>query len=224
MLSVSRPLCVRSLVFCLAASLAAFVATPAAHAQASSGTSALDRQLGRVDFALSGVGVLTRDVSGTNYLGQSQDHNTSSTVGALIAFRYTKSPWKGGEFNIGYSRYTHNFSAVIVGGAQASNLEFTLGYVAHPTHQILGAQPFFGGGGGLLYFRPTSGGGQGLPNQGAGAIYYTVGLEKAISPHFGVRVLARQLFYRSPDFYQNYLNVNKYTSTFEPGFGLYVHF
>ena len=224
MSSVSRPLGVRSLVFCLAACLTASLATPAAHAQATSGTTPLERQLGRVDFAVGGVGSFTRDVSGTNVLHQSLDHNTSNTFGALITFRYTKSSWKGAEFNIGYARYTHNFNQYIIGGAQTNTFEYTLGYVAHPPHQILGAQPFLAGGGGLLYFRPTSGGGQGLPTQGAGAVYYAVGLEKTLLTHFGVRAQVRQLFYRSPDFYQNYLNVNKQTSTFEPGFGFYIHF
>lgn len=224
MSSVSRPLSVRSLVFCLAACLTASMATAAAHAQATTGTSSLDRQLERIDFAINGVGSFTKDVSGTNYLNQPLDHNTSNTFGALIQFRYTKSPWIGEEFNIGYARYTHNFNQYVIGGAQTNTFEYTLGYVAHPPHQFLGAQPFFGGGGGLLYFHPTSGGGQGLPSQGAGAFYYSVGAEKPLFSHFGVRAQFRQLFYLSPDFYQNYLNINKHTSTIEPGIGFYIHF
>ncbi len=225
MSSVSRPLGVRSLVFCLAACLTAFMATAAAHAQATTGTSSLDRLLDRTDFAISGVGSFTKDVSGTNaQYNQPLDHNTSNTFGALITFRYTKSPYVGGEFNIGYARYTHNFSDYIIGGAQTNTFEYTLGYVAHPPHQFLGAQPFIGGGGGLLYFHPTSGGGQGLPNQGAGTIYYTVGAEKTLFTHFGVRAQFRELFYLSPDFYQNYLNIDKHTTTFEPGLGFYLHF
>jgi hypothetical protein len=231
MLSVSRLLCARSLVLSLGAALTALLASPAAVAQATSGQSALDRQLSRIDLAASGIGSFTGDVTGTNYLGQTVTDKTSTTFGPLVTFRYTKSPWIGGEGNIGFARYTHNFSRSAVTGfpatilsVQANTLEYTVGYVAHPQHPIFGFQPFFGGGGGLLYFRPTSGGGEGLPTQGAGAFYYSVGVEKLVTPHFGVRAQARQLFYLSPDFYQNYLRTDKHTSTFEPGFGFYVHF
>jgi len=234
MSSVPRPLCVRSLVFCLAASLTALLATPAAHAQATTGTSALDRQLERIDFGVGGVGIFTKDVSGTNYRGQNVDHNTSNTFGALVEIRYTKSPWVGGEFNVGYARYTHNFtttgqvstppSFIPFLSAQTNSFEFTLGYLAHPPHPIHGLQPFFGGGYGLLYFHPTSGGGEGLPNQGAGTFYYTGGVEKLVTPHFGVRAQFRQLFYLSPDFYQNYLTTGNRTTTIEPGAGFYIHF
>jgi len=231
MSSVSRLLCARSLVLSLAATLTAFLAAPAATAQATSGESALDHQLHRIDFAVSGVGSFTGDVKGTNYLGQAIEDHTSTTFGALITLRYTKSPWIGGEGNIGYQRFNHTFTRSAVPGyaastlpVQANTLEYSLGYIAHPQHQFLGFQPFFGGGGGLFYFRPTSGGGEGLPAQGAGAFYYTVGAEKLVAQHFGIRLQARQLFYLSPDFYQNYLRTEKHTSTFEPGFGFYVHF
>lgn len=224
MSSVSRLLCVRSLVLCLAASLTALLTTSAAHAQASTGTSALDRHLERMDFGVGAAGNFTHDVSGTNYLGVPVEQNTSDTIGALIEVRYTKSPWVGGAVNFGYARYSHNFSEYILGGAQTNTFEVTVGYLAHPTHPIAGLQPFFGGGGGLLYFHPTSGGGKGLPNQGAGTFYYTAGVEKRILQHFGLRAQFRQLFYRSPDFYQNYLNINKRTYTFEPGAGFFIHF
>lgn len=221
---VSRPLCVRSLVLCLAASLTSLLATPAANAQASSGTSTLDRQLERIDLGIGAVGSFSKDVSGTNYLGQNIDQKTSSTVGALVQFRYTKSPWIGGEFNLGYARYSHDFNLYFTGSVQTNTIEYTAGYVAHPPHPILGMQPFLGGGGGLLYFHPTSGGGKGLPNQGTGAFYYTAGVEKLIVPHFGFRAQFRQLFYLAPDFYQNYLSTNQRSYTFEPGVGFYAHF
>jgi hypothetical protein len=234
MLSVSRPLCVRSLVLCLAASLTAIVATPAAYAQATSGSTGLERQLERLDLGLNAIGSITKDVSGANYLNQTVDHNTSTTVGALAQIRYTKSAWKGAEFNIGYARYSQNFtttapattppSAVPYLPVQTNSFEFTLGYVAHPNYQFFGAKPFFGGGGGLLYFHPTSGGGEGLPNQGAGAVYYDVGAEKMIVNHFGFRAQVRQLFFLAPDFYQNYLTTNKRSFTFEPSIGFYLHY
>lgn len=228
MSSVSRSLGLWSLVLCLAA----LPATQTAHAQATSGTTPLDRQLERLDLGINAMGSITKDVSGANYLGQQVDHNTSNTVGALVTFRYTKSPWIGAEFNIGYARYSHNYNIGANGQylattlpVQSNSFEYTLGYIAHPPHPIGGFQPFFGGGYGLLYFHPTSGGGEGLPSQGAGAGYYTVGVERTVlSPHFGVRVQMRELFYLSPDFYQNYLQPNRQTTTIEPGIGFYLHY
>lgn len=221
---VSRPLCVRSLVLCLAASLTSFLATSAAHAQASAATTTLEKQLERIDFGINGIGSFTPNLSGTNYLGQHVTQKTSSTLGALIQLRYTKSPWIGGEFNLGYARYTRDYNLFFTGSVQSNTIEYTAGYVAHPPHPVFGFQPFLAGGGGLLYFHPTAGGGKGLPNQGAGAFYYSVGVEKLVLPHFGVRAQFRQLFYLSPDFYQNYLNINQRTNTIEPGAGFYLHF
>src|SRR5215471_146672 len=154
---VFRPLCVRSLVFCLAASFTSLLSTPAANAQASSGTTTLDRQLQRIDFGINGVGSFSKDISGTNYLGQHLVQKTSSTLGALVQLRYTKSPWVGGEFNLGYARYSRDYNLYFAGSVQTNTIEYTLGYVAHPPHPILGMQPFLAGGGGLLYFHPTSG-------------------------------------------------------------------
>jgi hypothetical protein len=232
--SVFRPLRLRSLVLCLTASLTALLAPIAAHAQASTGLSTLERHLERVDFGVGATGVLPRATSGNNYLGQHVAYDTTSTVGALIQIRYTKSPWIGGEFNVGYARYAHNFTTTATPTtppsftpfltAQTNSFEFTLGYVAHPPHPIAGFQPFFGGGGGALYFHPTSGGGEGLPNQVVGTFYYAGGVERAIAPHFGIRAQFRQLFYPAPDFFQNYLNNGKNTSTLEPAAGIYLHF
>jgi opacity protein-like surface antigen len=221
MSNVSRALLVRSLVFCLFATLAA----PAVRAQATSGNPALDKQLSRLDFGLSGIGAFTKDVSGINYLGAPLTQNTSNTFGALGTIRYTLSPWIGAEFNFAYSRYTQNFSNYIVGGAQTNATEYSFGYVAHPPHLILGTQPFLAGGAGSTAFRPTPGGGQGLPTQARMTYYYAVGAEKSvISPHFGLRVQLRQTFFKAPDFGQNYLTIQKHTWTFEPGAGFYLKF
>lgn len=221
MLNASRPLLVRSLVFCLFAALV----VPALRAQAASGNPTLDRQLSRIDFGVAGFGSFTKDVSGTNYLGVNLSQNAASTLGALVTIRYTKSPWIGGEFNYAYARYTQNFSDYIVGGVQTNANEYTLGYVAHPTRQFFGMQPFFGGGLGSTAFRPTPGGGQGLPAQARMTYYYSVGAEKIVlGNHFGLRAQFRQTFYKAPDFGQNYLTIQQQTYTIEPGAGFFIRF
>jgi hypothetical protein len=223
MLNSSRQSCVWTILLCL---LGAFAGSTA---QGQTQTT-LDRQLSHIDLGVSGTGNFTRDVSGTTYLDVPLTQKASNTLGALVTIRYTKSPFVGFEFNYGYARFTQHYYSQgveifnLAGGVQSTAGEYTLGYVAHPRRQIFGMQPFLGGGVGLLNFKPTSGGGQGLQRQPAGVYYYNVGVEKQITEHFGVRGLFRQQFYLAPDFYQNYLTIQKYTSTIQPGAGFYLRF
>jgi hypothetical protein len=224
MLNSRRPSCVLTILLCL---LGAF-AGPTAKGQTP--PTALDRQLSRIDLGISGVGMFTRSVSGTNYLNVPFTQSASNTLGALVTLRYTKSPYLGFEFNYGYVRYTETFrnngvDQYIVGGAQTNANEYTVGYVAHPPKLLFGVKPFLAGGLGVIDFKPTTGGGQGLQHQGVGAYYYAVGAEQSVfSEHFGIRAQVRQVFFTAPDFYQNYLTIQKRTSTFEPGIGFYLKF
>jgi outer membrane protein with beta-barrel domain len=227
---VSRPLRVWSLAFCLFATFAA----PSVRAQATSGNPTLDKHLSRLDFAASGIGSFTKDVSGTNYLGVNFTQHTGSTLGALITLRYTKSPYIGGEFNYSYARYTQNFrqpapgggtnDVYIVGGVQNNASEYSLGYVIHPPHEFFGTKPFIAVGAGSTAFRPTTNGGQGLRVQARATYYYAAGLEKELTPHFGLRAQFRQAFFKAPDFGENFLTIQKQTWTIEPGFGFVIHF
>ena len=200
---------------CISGSMARSQATP---------VTALDKQLSRIDLAVTGVGQFTGGVSGTNYLNKPLTQKASSTLGALITIRYIKSPFIGFEGNYGYARYTENFSAYVIGGSQTKATEYTLGYVAH-TPTFFGLQPFVSAGAGSLVFRPTPGGGQGLPEQARMAYYYSAGAENTVfSSHFGIRAQVRQIFFKAPDLGQNYLTINKRTSTFEPGIGIFLRF
>ena len=222
MLNPSRLSTVRTVLFCLLAALAG--STGKAQAQAQTETP-LDRVLSRFDFGVSGTGHFTKTVSGTNYLGQEVTQQASNTFGALVELRYVKSPWIGAQLNYSYARYTQNFSKYIIGGAQNNASEFSIGYVAHPPHPFYGFQPFFGVGGGATVFHPTAGGGQGLPQQGAGTFYYALGAERTVfSPHFGIRAQFRQAFFLAPDFYQNYLTTQQRSWTIQPGFGFYLRY
>ncbi len=216
MLKVLRQSSRWTLAFCLSSGLFA--------SSAVAQLTATQRQLQRLDLSVNAVGELTKGVQGTNYQGVSLTQNASTTLGALATLRYTKSHLLGVEGNYGYARYTENYSSYIKGGAQTQASEYTLGYVAHGP-SVLGLQSFASGGLGSIAFKPTAGGGQGLPERARLAYYYSVGLEEPLfSPHFGVRVQFRQIFFKAPDFDQNYLTINKHTFTTEPGFGFYLHF
>ena len=182
----------------------------------------LDRQLERVDIGVGGSAIFTKDVSGTNYLDQPVALSASTTLGALVQVRYTKSPLLGAEFNYTYARFTENFS-VAPNGVQTNASEYTVGYVAHlPT--FLGFQPFASVGAGATAFKPTPMGGQGLPERARASYYYDFGVDDQITRYIGVRAQFRQVFYKAPDFGANYLQINQQTITSEPTVGFYIKF
>lgn len=216
---LNRPPCVWSFLLCLLATLAGSTA------KGQTPTTALQHQLSRIDIGVSGVGEFNRDSSGTVTVNAQPTPLTLSpgnTLGALVTVRYTKAPLVGLEINYGYARYTQNFNTI--GGVQQNASEYTLGYVAH-TPALFGVHPFVAGGGGAMVFRPTPRGGLGLQSQVRGAFYYAVGAETTVlSPHFGVRAQLRQVFFTAPDFYANYLSIEKHTSTIQPGIGVFFRF
>jgi hypothetical protein len=201
---------------------------------------ALEKQLNRIDLSISAAGLFSTSVAGTNYTGVTFTQRPSNTVGELGTIRYVAKPYVGFEFNFGNSRYAQNFvttayksSSVcpnssctyLPGGAQNNVHEETLGYIAHPPHSFFGLDPFLGAGGGTMQFRPTPGGGQGLPRQYRAVYYYTAGVDDYFpSTHFGIRVGFRQLIYLAPDFGQNYLTITRRARTTEPTFGFFLRF
>jgi hypothetical protein len=199
----------------------------------------LQKQLNRIDLAVSAAGSIGTSVSGVEQRDASTIHSVltirpSTTVGELATLRYTAKPYVGFEFNFSNLRYTQDYTfvpppstpgqTILIGGAQTAVRELTLGYVIHP-RTFYGIQPFAGLGGGTIRFKPTAGGGQGLPQQYRAAYYYTVGLEDNFpDSHFGVRVGFRQLIYLAPDFIQNYLTITRRVRTSEPNIGFFVRF
>ena len=228
MLNVPRPSCVRTLLLCLLATLAA----PTVKAQDSQESQhpGLDKQLSRIDLAISGVGNFNKDSSGTaivQTVPTTVNLSPGNTVGVLLTLRYIRSPLIGGEFNYSYARYTDTFTPFATqpfAGVQQNAGEYTVGYVAH-ARPFFGVVPFASAGLGTIVFRPTPGGGEGLTNQARAAYYYSVGVEQTVlSPHFGIRAQLRQVFFKAPDFETNYLTIQQRTSTFEPGIGFFLRF
>ena len=192
----------------------------------------LQQQLSRVDLGLQGVGEFSSSVTGPVTIpayneGSNQPPVTispSNTFGGLVTIRYAARPYLGAEFNGGYSRYTEDLS-VPPGAIQTQADEFSLGYLITPPYTIFGVRPYASAGAGGLRFAPTRGGGEGAPSQGRLALYYHLGVQKdVVRDVFGVRVGFRQLFYTAPDFFQNYLTVNKRATTSEPMIGFYLRF
>jgi hypothetical protein len=188
-----------------------------------------EKQIHKMDLSISGVGMFNNTVSGpvapsASDTGQDVTQYGSNTLGALVAIHYTAKPYVGFEFNYGYARYTENFT-VAPFQVQTKVNEYTLGYVVTPPHPIFGFQPFASAGSGSLEFKPTAGGGQGLPTKARQVYYYSLGLQKEYSNgHLGLRAGFRELFFLDPDFGQNYLTILKHATTYEPMAGFYLRY
>ena len=191
------------------------------------------------DLGVSGVAFLTKDVNGTvTGAGAGTPYpvtqSASSAAGVLATIRVQKSAWKGGEFNYGYGRTTQSYTCCNTNAttgasagpfaSQAKVNEYTVGYLARPDRTILGFKPYVSGGLGVMAFGPTAYGGQSLQPQARMTYYYSVGGEEMLTQSFGVRFGLRQLFYKAPDFDQNYLRIKKTTFTVEPQIGIFYHF
>ncbi len=211
--------------------LACTAASAVALGQSEVPESALVRQIHKMDLGLTGVGIYNNTVKGpivspvANQAPTTITQFGSNTAGALAELRYVAKPYIGFEFNYGYARYTENFS-VAPGQIQTKVNEYTFGYIATPPHPIFGLQPYVGAGAGTQAFKPTSGGGQGAPEQARATYYYTLGVQKDIDDghHFGLRVGFRELFFLDPDFGQNYLTIKKQSNSYEPQAGFYLRY
>ena len=203
-----------------------------AGAQQTTPPTFLDKQLARIDLGISGAGLFNQTVSGpvlpyqAPNAGTTLDDEASNTLGALVNIRYVAKPLVGFEFNFLYSRYTENFlwSAQPPFGVQTKADEFTLGYLVTPRYTIFGLQPFASAGAGSTEFKPTTHGGEGLPEQARMTYYYSLGVQDDLSPHFGLRAAFRQTFFLAPDYGQNYLTILQHTTAYEPTAGFYLRF
>jgi len=211
-----------------------------AHAQTEAPPpTALQKQLDKLDLSIAGVGIFNNTVSGTVVPvapneGLAMTQSGSNTLGALVSIHYPAKPYFGLEFNYSYARYTENYSGPAIASflpngitdfqVQTKVSEYTFGYLITPPYTIFGLQPFASAGAGPMAFNPTPGGGQSLPEKARMTYYYSLGMQKDVSPHFGLRVGFRELFFLDPDFGQNYLTILKHATTLEPMAGFYIRY
>ncbi|MGA8940504.1 MAG: hypothetical protein WB439_15185, partial [Acidobacteriaceae bacterium] len=212
-----------------------------AHAQTQAPPTAFEKQLDKVDLSIQGAGIYNNTVTGTvvTDLGASNEgegltQHGSNTLGALVSIHYPIKPYFGLEFNYGYARYTENFTGPGITNflpngvtdfqVQTKVNEYTFGYLITPPYTIYGLQPFVSAGFGPQGFRPTPGGGQEEPEKARMTYYYSLGVQKDVSPHFGLRAGFRELFFLDPDFGQNYLTILKHATTLEPTAGFYLRY
>jgi hypothetical protein len=211
-----------------------------AHAQTEAPPpTALQKQLDKLDLSIAGVGIFNNTVSGTVVpvapnQGLAMTQFGSNTLGALVSIHYPAKPYFGLEFNYSYARYTENYTGPAIASflpngitnfqVQTKVSEYTFGYLITPPYTIFGLQPFVSAGAGPMAFKPTPGGGQELPEKARMTYYYSLGFQKDVSPHFGLRAGFRELFFLDPDFGQNYLTILKHATTLEPTAGFYIRY
>ena len=228
---------IRKASLLLAAALLTCSLGSVAFAQTETPETPFTRQIHRLDLGINGVGEFNSTVTGpvvplASNTGQLITQYGSNTLGALVSIGYVAKPYVGFEFNVGYARYTENYTGPGAVACCRSNDfqiqtgadEFTLGYVAHPPHQIFGLQPFLGAGAGSIEFKPTAHGGEGAAKHARAVYYYSAGVQKEITPHLGLRLGFRELFFLDPDYGLNYLTILKHANTYEPAAGFYLRY
>jgi hypothetical protein len=212
-----------------------------ANAQTTAPPTALQKQLQKLDLSIAGVGLYNNTVSGTVESGIGADNQGeaitqfgSNTLGALVSIHYPVKPYFGLELNYGYGRYTENYEGPAVSTflpngttdfqVQSKVNEYTFGYLITPPYMIFGLRPFASAGFGPQAFKPTPYGGQEEPEKARMTYYYSLGFAKDVSPHLGLRVGFRELFFLDPDFGQDYLTILKRATTIEPMAGFYIRY
>jgi hypothetical protein len=191
--------------------------------------------LSKFELALGGVAEFTQNSSGhtpsISSVSYQINQNASTAVGGIATLRYTQSRLLGAEFNFDETVVTqsYNLTPVLVQTpnpftVQVNMQEYTFGYVAHGP-KFHGLTPFASGGWGTMKIKPTAHGGEGLKDQYRMTEYVSAGVDDPIfTKNCGVRVQVRDVFYKAPDFGQNYLTSQAHTSTIEPTFGFYLRF
>jgi opacity protein-like surface antigen len=147
---------------------------------------------------------------------------TTPSVGVLGTFHQQFKPWLGYNVNLGYSRFTENYSngATYIATIGTNMYELSAASVVQgPRTQRFST--FFQTGGAILTFLPTQN-----PSPGAvqfrPALLFGVGFNYRLSEHLGVRAEYRGQFYKNPDFK---MDLNKFfTVTNAPAVSLVYSF
>jgi opacity protein-like surface antigen len=140
---------------------------------------------------------------------------TSPSAGVLGTFHQSFKPWLGYNVNLGYTRFSENYSygAAFVpaealtfkpwssfsqGSIGTNMYELTIAYVFEgPRNKRFSTFGQFGGGG--LFFLPTQNSSP-ANQQTRPAMIFGVGMNYKLTQHFDVRAEYRGLFYKNPDF------------------------
>ena len=171
-------------------------------------------------ISLQGTGLFTKDSN-----AGSSTQRAADSGGLLVGYSYQFNKWAGVEGNYGYSRNTQNYFGSFGQSGIRTDFHEVLGsFVFHIPVRVANVRPYALAGGGALIFNPVDNFTNGIDRQTRGAFVYGGGFNFDVTRNFGVRTEYRGLVYKSPDFTQPALNLDKVTHLAQPSAGFYFRF
>ena len=171
-------------------------------------------------ISLQGTGLFTKDSN-----AGSATQRATDSGGLLVGYSYQFNKWGGVEGNYGYSRNTQNYFGSFGQSGIRTDFHEVLGsFVFHIPVRVANVRPYALAGGGALIFNPVDNFTNGIDRQTRGAFVYGGGFNFDVTRNFGIRTEYRGLVYKSPDFTQPALNLDKVTHLAQPSAGFYFRF
>ena len=151
----------------------------------------------------------------------------TNSGGVMAGYRFNLKNWFAVEGDYDYSRNSQRFLASSGTTFIPMNVCAATGtaIVKLPSFKMPAvkiASPFVLAGGGAMFFDPR--GGSVSNEQTRGAFVYGGGVDLPVSKHFLVRAQYRGFVYKTPDFEQTNLKVDRYTHSAVPSAGLVFTF
>ncbi len=171
-------------------------------------------------ISLQGTGLFTKDSN-----AGSATQRATDSGGLLVGYSYQFNKWAGLEGNYGYSRNTQNYFGSFGQSGIRTDFHEVLGsFVFHIPVRVANVRPYALAGGGALIFNPVDNFANGIDRQTRGAFVYGGGVNFDVTRNFGIRTEYRGLVYKSTDFTQPALNLDKVTHLAQPSAGFYFRF
>ncbi len=153
-------------------------------------------------------------------------NESSNSGGVMAGYRFNLKNWLAVEGDYDYFRNHETFQVSSGTTFVPTNTHALTGtaIVKLPSFNMPAVKvvsPFVLGGGGAIFFSPRSGS---LGEQTRGAFVYGGGADVPVSRHFLVRAEYRGFVYKTPNFEQTSLKVDKYTHSAVPSVGLVYTF
>ncbi len=181
-------------------------------------------QESRQDVSISGTGLFAPEVHGPNAVVL----NTTSTIGALVSYRYMVTPRSALELNYSFAQLSEKFATSNIPEARVRTRiqEISAAYVYSRNYRNF--SPFLEGGPGVLLFSPLRDGTTLLSikrNSNIGGLFGG-GVAYELSPSFDIRAEYRGFVVKTPDFgYGNGdLKTGRYEVVSTPSIGIAYHF
>ena len=150
----------------------------------------------------------------------------SNSGGVMAGYRFNLKKWLAVEGDYDYFRNHETFTSSTGTTFVPTNVHGLTGIavIKLPSFKapaVKRVSPFVLAGGGALFFNPRQGS---RSEQTRAAFVYGGGVDVAVSRHFLVRTQYRGFLYRTPDFEQANLKLDKYTHAAVPSVGMVFTF